>query len=137
MKFKSFNLLTHEDEQGALLPIEVYEQIPFLVKRAYFVYCSDFETVRGLHAHKELQQVMFVVNGSCDILLDDGHHKEKFNMRQREKALFLDKMVWREMSNFSENCILAVLASDVYTPSDYIHDYDDFIEKVRNDSSAC
>ena len=81
---------------------------------------------KRLHAHKNLEQVLICVNGSCEILLDDGKEKSIIKLENRNEGLFIEKMVWHEMFNFSADCVLIVLASDYYDEKDYIRDYNEF-----------
>ena len=88
------------------------------------------KNIRGFHAHKDLQQVMVCLSGSCDVILSDGKSKETINITTTNCGLFIDKMIWREMHHFSNDCVLMVLASEWYDESDYIRGYDSFIEAV-------
>ncbi len=86
---------------------------------------------RGFHAHRELIQVAVCLKGSCDILMDNGHEKEVIGLNSPSQGLVIDIMQWHEMSNFSEDCVLLVLASDVYDESDYIRNYDVFLREIE------
>lgn len=126
MKHKKLTFLTKGDERGNLIALEENKNIPFDIKRVYYIFDTKNGVRRGFHAHKNLQQVLICVNGSCDILLDDGKEKSIIKLENRNEGLFIEKMVWREMFNFSADCVLMVLASDYYDEKDYIRDYNEF-----------
>jgi UDP-2-acetamido-3-amino-2,3-dideoxy-glucuronate N-acetyltransferase len=88
--------------------------------------------IRGRHAHKNLKQVLFCVSGSCKILLDDGDVKENTILDYPSKGILIDRMVWREMYDFSKDCVLMVLASELYDEEDYIRNYQEFINYQKN-----
>ena len=118
------------DERGSLISLEAMKNIPFNIKRVYYIFGVDPKLPRGYHAHKELQQVLVCVSGSCKVILDDGNVKSEYMLDKPDKGLFVGKMFWREMHDFSEDCILMVLASEYYEEEDYIRDYEEFIKKI-------
>ena len=126
MKYKKLTFLTKSDERGNLIAIEENKNIPFEIKRVYYIFDTKDGVRRGFHAHKNLEQVLVCVNGSCEILLDDGKEKSITKLENRNEGLFIEKMVWHEMFNFSADCVLIVLASDYYEEKDYIRDYNEF-----------
>ena len=126
MKYKKLTFLTKGDERGGLIALEENKNIPFKIKRVYYIFDTKNGVRRGFHAHKNLEQVLICVNGSCEILLDDGKEKSIIKLENRNEGLFIEKMVWREMFNFSADCVLMVLASDYYDEKDYIRDYNEF-----------
>jgi hypothetical protein len=118
---------------GTLSIAEYDTNIPFPIKRVYYIYdLENSSAIRGKHAHRQLQQVIFCLNGSFILGLDDGENKEEILMNQRNVGVFLGNALWHTMSSFSANCILMVLASDKYEESDYIRDYNDFLNFVRS-----
>ncbi|MDF2534528.1 MAG: putative lipopolysaccharide biosynthesis protein [Bacillales bacterium] len=119
------------DKRGSLISLEQNIQIPFEIKRMYYIFDTKKEVRRGFHAHKNLQQVLFAINGSCKILLDDGREKVDVVLDSRNKGLYIDNLIWREMYDFSDDAVLAVLASDHYNEEDYIRNYADFLEAIR------
>jgi dTDP-4-dehydrorhamnose 3,5-epimerase-like enzyme len=119
------------DERGNLIALEGNKNIPFEIKRVYYIYGTEKGVRRGFHAHKNLKQIAVCVSGSCKFLLDDGEKKEVVLLDSPDKGLFINKMIWREMFDFSENCVLIVLASDYYDESDYIRDYDKFLKEIN------
>ena len=126
MKHKKLTFLTKGDERGNLIALEENKNIPFDIKRVYYIFDNKEGVRRGFHAHKNLEQVLVCVNGSCEILLDDGIEKNVIKLENRNEGLFIEKLVWREMFNFSADCVLMVLASDYYDEKDYIRDYNEF-----------
>lgn len=133
----------HGDLRGQLVAIEEEIDIPFKVKRVYFMYDTVLGVRRGYHAHKNLKQILFCVHGSCKVLLDDGCTKETVLLNKPYEGLYIENDIWREMYDFSEDAVLMVLASEHYNEDDYIRNYDDFlkyknIEKsVRHEDSLC
>ena len=118
------------DSRGILVAIEDNKTIPFPIKRVYYIYGSAPDIERGFHAHKALQQIAVCLAGSCTMVLDDGRVREKVLMDSPTRGVFIDPLVWHEMLDFSEDCVLLVLASEHYDESDYIRDYNDFLEQV-------
>ncbi|EKO3369858.1 FdtA/QdtA family cupin domain-containing protein [Vibrio fluvialis] len=118
------------DERGELISLEGKKNIPFTIKRIYYLFGMKADIPRGFHAHKRLKQVAICVKGSCDILMDDGIYKETVSLNSPNKGLVIDVMQWHEMRNFSDDCLIIVLASDLYDEDDYIRDYSVFKRKV-------
>lgn len=119
------------DERGSLIALESLHQIPFDIKRIYYIYGTKAGISRGFHAHKVLRQIAVCVSGSCRIVLDNGHEKKDVWLDSPVRGVLIDKMIWHEMHEFSSNCVLLVIASDYYDESDYIRNYDDFIARVE------
>ena len=119
------------DERGSLVAIEANKHIPFEVKRVYYIFGTQPGVSRGFHAHKNLQQLAVCVAGKCRMLLDDGVNKESVWLDSPTKGLLIGNNVWREMHEFSDDCVLLVLASEYYDESDYIRDYSDFTKPVN------
>jgi UDP-2-acetamido-3-amino-2,3-dideoxy-glucuronate N-acetyltransferase len=115
-----------KDERGSLVALEVPQDIPFQIKRIYYIFANLQNKPRGFHAHKDLKQIMICISGSCEIHLDNGFNKKVVMLDKPNKAVFVDKMVWREMHNFSNDSVLLVLASEKYDIKDYISNYDEF-----------
>lgn len=113
-------------DTGSLTAVESGETVPFEIKRVYYLYGLMEGTRRGFHAHRELEQVAVCVAGACKILLDDGRRKETAVLDEPRKGLFIGKMVWREMFDFSPDCVLLVFASEHYDEADYIRSYAEF-----------
>lgn len=124
LSFRNITDTVLQKEAGHLVPIEAEEDIPFLVKRIYYIYGVDAQTRRGFHSHRKLEQVMICVHGSVKISLKtpvDG--EEVFQLDTADRGLYVGPMVWREMFDFSPDAVLLVLASDHYRESDYFRDY--------------
>ena len=127
MKYKIVNFETHGDERGNLIAIEQNNEIPFEIKRIYYIFDTIDGVRRGYHAHKELQQMLICIHGSCKILLDDGNEKKIVELDDPSKGLYLNDVLWREMYDFSADAVLLVIVSDYYSEDDYIRDYTDFL----------
>ncbi|MFW1951646.1 MULTISPECIES: WxcM-like domain-containing protein [Acinetobacter] len=119
------------DQRGGLVAIEANQHIPFDIKRIYYIFAASKDKPRGFHAHKDLKQLAICLNGQCRFILDDGHNKEEVILSSPTQGLIIESMTWREMHDFSEDCVLLVLASEHYDESDYIRSYDDFISIVN------
>ena len=131
IKTIEFDLLG--DDRGILISLEENKNIPFDIKRVYYIFGTEQGVARGFHAHKELVQIAICIKGSCSFLMDDGNEKETVILDTPAIGLVIDVMQWHEMHDFSEDCILMVLASDYYNEADYIRDYDEFKEVVINE----
>ena len=118
------------DDRGSLVALEANKTVPFDVKGVYYIFGTKPGVARGFHAHKELKQVAVCVTGSCCMLLDNGRHKEKILLDSPTKGLVIEDLVWREMHDFTPDCVLLVLASEHYDEADYIRNYDDFLKAV-------
>jgi len=125
------DLAVFGDDRGSLISLEENINVPFKIKRVYFIFDTNDGVSRGLHAHKDLKQVVICVKGSCRLVLDDGKSKESIILDSPNKGIYIDNSKWREMHDFSEDCILLVLASKVYDESDYIRHYKDFLKLVE------
>lgn len=120
------------DNRGGLMAIENNKEIPFEIKRVYYLCDTTVGVRRGFHAHRTLQQVAICVHGSCEFLMDDGYNVEIIKLDNSHTGLILPPYVWHEMFNFSPDCVLLVLANDIYDESDYIRSYQDFISALEN-----
>jgi dTDP-4-dehydrorhamnose 3,5-epimerase-like enzyme len=119
------------DERGKLVAIEENQQIPFAIKRVYYIYGTKTGVARGYHAHKELNQLAVCVSGKCKIVMDNGLNKKDIWLDNPATGIIIPPMVWHEMQDFSEDCVLLVLASEHYDESDYIRNYETFIESIK------
>lgn len=120
------------DDRGSLVALEGRGTIPFAIKRVYYLFRTKKDITRGMHAHSDLKQVMLCVTGSCKILLDNGVVKESTILNSPTKGLLVEGLVWREMSQFSPNCVLLVIASEHFDETDYIRDYEEFKRMVNS-----
>lgn len=132
MLIKKVSFLQHGDSRGQLVAIEECKDIPFDIKRVYYMFDTTPGVIRGKHAHKSLEQVLICTSGSCKVLLDDGKDKEVIELNKPYEGLYISNAIWREMYGFSSDAVLMVLASDFYNESDYIRNYDDFLKYVGN-----
>jgi len=119
-------------EKGKLSFMESGKDVPFEVKRIYYIYdIEDLNIKRGYHAHKTLKQVIFCLNGSFVLELDNGFEKREILLNKPNKGILIDFNIWRNMKNFSKNVVIMVVASDYYDENDYIRNYDEFIEYIN------
>lgn len=121
----------HGDQRGQLIALEVYRDIPFEIKRVYYMYQTGREVRRGFHAHKSLEQILICIHGSCKVQLDNGREKKAVTLETPYEGLYISNDMWREMYDFSEDAVLLVLASDYYKEEDYIRDYNDFLQMIE------
>lgn len=125
VKVVPFNVLG--DDRGSLISLEARKKIPFDIKRVYYIFGTKCGVARGFHAHKNLRQVAVCVAGSCRFILDDGRERAEVHLDSPDKGLLIEGLIWREMHDFSEDCVLMVLADQHYDESDYIRDYETFL----------
>lgn len=120
----------HGDDRGMLVALEEYKDIPFEIKRVYYMYDTKKNVHRGFHAHKSLEQILICIHGSCKVLLDNGTEKKIVSLEKPYEGLYIANNMWREMYDFSEDAVLMVLASEYYKEKDYIRDYNEFLRMV-------
>lgn len=128
---KTIDLTPLGDDRGSLVALESNKGVPFDIKRVYYIFGTKSGVSRGFHAHKNLKQVAICVTGSCRFILDNGKQREEFLLDNSTIGLVIDDLTWREMHDFTPNCVLMVLADHYYDENDYIRDYQEFI-KVAN-----
>lgn len=119
------------DERGSLIVIEGNENIPFDVKRVYYIYDTKKDVIRGKHAHRKLEQMIICTSGSCDFILDNGKDRETVHLDNPAQGLYIKHNIWREFTNFSPDCVVMVLASEHYDEADYIRNYEEFLKICR------
>ncbi|AIG05684.1 dTDP-4-dehydro-6-deoxy-D-glucose 3,5-epimerase [Pseudomonas fluorescens] len=129
---KFLDITSKGDERGQLVALEYENDIPFEIKRVYYLTGTKQGVPRGFHAHKELLQVAVCVSGRCLMKLDDGVNKEEVWLDAPDKAIIIDRMIWHEMHDFSPDCVLLVLASDIYDERDYLREYPVFKSLINN-----
>ena len=127
---KIIDIRRYSDSRGYLSVVENGIDIPFDIKRIYYLYMVP-EVARGAHAHKELQQLLIATSGSVDVIMDDGTNKQTFHLDRPWKGLLIPPGLWRDLENFSGGAVLMCLASEKYDASDYIRDYDEFLAFKR------
>lgn len=120
------------DERGSLIAVEANKDIPFAIARVYYIFGTKEGVERGFHAHKELKQVAVAVRGSCIMKLDDGTEQQDILMNDPAKSVYIAPMIWHEMREFSEDCVLLVFADQAYDESDYIRNYAKFLEAIEH-----
>ena len=129
---KIIELLKIADPRGNLTSIEGQQNVPFDIKRVYYLYDVPGGATRAGHGHKTLQQLVIAMSGSFDVLLDDGQTNERYHLNRSYCGLYIARMVWRQIDNFSSGSVCMVLASDHYDELDYYRDYDEFVRAARN-----
>jgi dTDP-4-dehydrorhamnose 3,5-epimerase-like enzyme len=125
-----FPLQVRSDERGDLVAIEGNSDIPFKIARVYYLFGTKPGAQRGFHAHRALNQVAVCLSGSCTIVMDNGTNRLQLQLSRPDEALHLGAMVWHEMRDFSEDCVLLVLADAPYDEEDYIRDYGCFLAEL-------
>ncbi len=117
---------------GSITPVQNNIDIPFAIKRVYYLYDIPGGEDRGAHAHKNLQQLVIAASGSFDIMIDDGRNKKTVSLNRPYMGLYIQPYIWRDISNFSSGAITLVLASRHYDAGDYIREYDEFLVHRSN-----
>ena len=124
----------HSDRKGNISVVENNKDIPFEVKRVYYLYDVPGGESRGAHAHKELSQLIIAASGSFTVTLDDGNVKRTFLLNRPYQGLYVKPGIWRDLDDFSSGSVCLVLASHPYDENDYIRDYEEFINYKNNDN---
>lgn len=130
MQIMKYVFQQHGDERGQLVALEEFNDIPFEIKRVYYMYDTKEGVRRGFHAHKKLKQILICIHGSCKILLDNGDEKKIIPLEKPYEGVYVSNDMWREMYDFSPDAVLMVLASEYYDEADYIRNYDEFLKYV-------
>ncbi len=131
MQVKKYTFAPHGDDRGQLVAIEQLRDLPFEIRRVYYIYDTLEGVRRGFHAHLNLEQILVCVKGSCKIHLDDGTDTAEVVLDKPYEGLYIANNMWREMYDFSPDAVLLVLASEYYDEADYIRDYDKFMQFVN------
>jgi WxcM-like, C-terminal len=131
-QMKVIGLPKISDPRGNLTFVEGNKHIPFDIRRVYYLYDVPGGESRGGHAHYDLEQFVIAASGSFDVILDDGNIKQRFHLNRSYVGLYIPKMMWRELDNFSSSSVCLVLASMVYEEADYIRDYNEFLKVVKS-----
>tara|TARA_Y100000593_G_scaffold63559_1_gene117456 strand:+ start:280 stop:696 length:417 start_codon:yes stop_codon:yes gene_type:complete len=130
---KEFNLKSFIEPDGKLTPIELDRDIPFEVKRMFYVYDVHDQNDRGKHSHHKTKQILIAVSGGVTVVCDDGKERRNYVLNEPSRALYIPEMIWDEQIYQSENSVLLVLSNTNYEPDDYIEDYDEF-RRLKNES---
>ena len=133
-KVKMLSFKQNGDERGHLVVIEGNKDVPFDIKRIFYIYGSDPEVVRGQHANRDTEFVLVNVAGKSKVKVYDGKGNEAiFILNRPHTGIYLPTMVWKDMYDFSEDSVLLVLASEAYNPDEYIRNYDEFVEEIAKE----
>ena len=125
-----FELKPVSNEDGFLTVIEEEKQIPFKIRRVFYEYGAKKTSLRGKHANKNSRFCLIAVAGSCDVIVEDGIDKIVYRLDKPNKVLYLDKMIWKTMANFSSDCVLLVLSDCLYDKDEYIRNFDEYIKNL-------
>jgi hypothetical protein len=115
------------DARGNLTPLEAHADVPFAIRRAYWIYGVPGGGLRGGHAYRELHEVVIALSGSFEVHLDDGTRRRTHTLSRGYVGLYVPNMIWRELEGFSTNAVCLVLASTPYDEDDYVRDHDEFV----------
>lgn len=138
MDYSIINLTEHGDDRGLLVSLEENKNIPFDIKRVFYIYGTQQGVVRGQHAHKSLKQFAVCTSGSCKFLLDDSIDIKVVELSKPNVGLYIGNLVWREMFDFTPDCVLLVFANEYYNIDEYINDYEEFKKNVaKNRANYC
>ena len=129
-KYKILNFPDLGDERGNLVVVEGEQQIPFNIKRVFYIYGSDDTVVRGQHANLRSEFVLINVAGSSKVKVDDGKETSIIELNQPRMGVYLPKMLWKEMYDFSPDSVLLVLSNEHYDGTEYIRDYDEYLKII-------
>ena len=131
MNYKLIDMKVFGDARGKLVSLEGNRNVPFEIKRVYYIFDTLPNEARGFPAHKNMEQIIVAMDGACEFVLDDGKTRESVWLNRPDVGLYIGKNMWREMRNFSYGCKLMVLASDYYDEKEYIRNYDEFLKEVQ------
>lgn len=118
------------DERGKLVVVEGGDDIPFEIQRVFYIYGSDSEVIRGQHANRNSKFILINVGGTSKVKMDNGFETEIIELNKPRMGLYIDTLVWKDMYDFSEDSILLVLANTHYDGSEYIRDYNAYLNEV-------
>jgi dTDP-4-dehydrorhamnose 3,5-epimerase-like enzyme len=131
-KIKIISFEEKGDRKGKLVAIEGMEDVPFEIKRIFYIYDSTNSVVRGCHANRDSEFVLINIRGSSKIKVKNQNQEKVFVLDKPYKGIFLPKMIWKEMYDFSDDSILLCLASTRYNPNEYITDFCQFVRELKN-----
>lgn len=127
LQFKNF-----KDPHGSLIAIEnLQDTVPFDIKRIFYIFDVNKDALRGNHANKKSKFCLICLNGKCDIRLNDGSNEELMTLSDPTKGLILDKLIWKDMFNFSEGTVLLALSNETYDSTEYIRDFEEYKELMK------
>lgn len=119
------------DSRGKLIPLEYPSQLPYEIKRIYYICNVSEGERRGFHSHRDLEQILIAISGKVKILVKTPYEEETIELNDNSKGLYIGPMVWREMFDFSEDAVLLVLASHQYDENDYIRNWTDYLKEAK------
>lgn len=131
VKFKVLEFAELGDKRGHLVVMESMKEIPFIIKRVFYIYGSDYKVIRGQHANRYTQFVLINVAGQSKVRIDDGQKETIIELNHPHQGIYLNKMIWKDMYDFSPDSILLCLASEKYDDSEYIRDYQDYLDQLK------
>lgn len=123
---KFFNLKTVVASDGNLVPIESNKDIPFEIKRVFYVYGVKNQDDRGKHSHYKTKQILICLSGKVEVMVHDGKRENRYLLESPQQALYIPEMIWDEQKYLTEDSVLLVLSNVEYIPDDYIHDFEQF-----------
>lgn len=127
---KLINLKYFDDKNSTLIAIEKQVNCPFEVKRIFYIFDVPKNTIRGEHANLNSEFFFIALKGECKIKIDNGKEQKNFILNNPKQGLYMDKMLWKQMYDFSKDCILLVLSNTLYDANEYIRDYNEFLKAV-------
>ena len=130
---KIINLPKITDKRGNLSIIEEMKNIPFEIKRCFWIYDVPGGEIRGSHAYRETEEFIVALSGSFDVVIDDGKLKQTFSLNRSYYGLYVPKMMWRQMQNFSTNSLALIVTNTEFNRNDYIYDYSEFLKEKSNE----
>jgi dTDP-4-dehydrorhamnose 3,5-epimerase-like enzyme len=136
MDYKFIDFDIRGDERGSLIAFEENVNVPFDVKRVFYIFDTKGSVSRGLHANRRTKHLLININGSCRVKVDNGKEKVDILINRPDQGLFINNMVWKEMHEFSYNCILMVLASEYYDETEYIRDYNEYMKIINGNKNG-
>ena len=119
------------DERGHLVVVEGGKDIPFEIARVFYIYGSDNNVIRGKHANKRSEFVLINVSGTSKVKVDNGNTSEVFELNEPHTGIYIPKMIWKDMYDFSQDSVLLVLSNEKYDPEEYIKDYEEYITMIK------
>lgn len=129
--YKELTFAQLGDERGEMIVAECGKEIPFAIKRIFYMYDSKSDVVRGKHANRDSEFVFINLKGRCKVLIDNGFKREIVLLDEPNKGIYLEKMIWKDMYDFSEDAILLILSNQLYDSNEYIRDYKEYLKERR------
>lgn len=130
-KCKQLNFKVNGDARGNMVVVEGGQAVPFEINRLFYIYGTDPEAIRGQHANRKSDFAMVCVSGSCKVRITDGTAETVVSLDEPMKGIYIPRMLWKDMYDFSEDAVLLVMASTHYDANEYIRDFDDYCKEMR------